>query len=178
MQLQHGSKLERGRVVKRAIGPDGTTSGEYNENPILNSVVYEVEFPDGDVQEYAANVIAENMLSQVDSDGYSLSLIQGIVDHRSNSSAVPKSEKYIITQSGQRRLRQTTVGWKLLVAWRDGSETWVPLKDIKESNPVDVAEYAKASDIDDEAAFAWWVPYTLRKRDIIISSVKRFTTIG
>jgi len=104
VQLQHGSKLERGRVVKRAIGPDGTTAGEYNENPILNSVVYEVEFPDGDVQEYAANVIAENMLSQVDSDGYSLSLIQGIVDHRSNSSAVPKSEKYIITQSGQRRL--------------------------------------------------------------------------
>ena len=58
------------------------------------------------------------------------------------------------------------------MAWRDGSETWVPLKDIKESNPVEVAEYAKSSGIDDEAAFAWWVPYTLRKRDIIISSVK------
>lgn len=73
-------------------------------NTVLNSVVYEVEFPDADVQEYAANVITENMLSQVDSDGYNLSLIQGIVDHRSSPSAIPKSEKYIVTQSGQRRL--------------------------------------------------------------------------
>lgn len=58
------------------------------------------------------------------------------------------------------------------MVWRDGSETWVSLKDIKESNPVEVAKYASASGIDDEAVFAWWVPYMLRKRDIIISSVK------
>ena len=44
-----------------------------------------------------------------------------------------------------------------------------PLKDSKESNPVDVAEFAKARGTDDESAFAWWVPHTLRKRDLIIS---------
>ena len=43
---------------------------------------------------------------------------------------------------------------------------------MKDSHPVDVAEFAKARGIADEAAFAWWVPYTLRKRDIIIKSVK------
>jgi hypothetical protein len=26
--------------------------------------------------------------------------------------------------------------------------------------------------LDDEPAFAWWVPYTLRRRDIILSKVK------
>jgi hypothetical protein len=31
------------------------------------------------------------------------------------------------------------------------------LKDLKESNPVEVAEYAVANKIDDEPAFAWWV---------------------
>jgi hypothetical protein len=43
---------------------------------------------------------------------------------------------------------------------------------LKESNPVEVAEYATKVGIADEAAFAWWVPYTLRKRDAIISLVK------
>ena len=43
---------------------------------------------------------------------------------------------------------------------------------MKESNPVEVAEFAKAKGIDNEPSFAWWIPYTLRKRDIIISKLK------
>ena len=43
---------------------------------------------------------------------------------------------------------------------------------MKESNPVEVAEYARARSVDDEPAFAWWVPYTLKKRDIIIGTIK------
>ena len=42
---------------------------------------------------------------------------------------------------------------------------------LKESNPIEVAEFAVARGIDVEAAFCWWVPYTLRKRDSIISAV-------
>ena len=47
-----------------------------------------------------------------------------------------------------------------------------PLKDMKESHTVQVSQYEKALGIDDMPAFAWWVPYTLRKRDVIISSLK------
>ena len=61
--------------------------------------------------------------------------------------------------------------WKLLVKWDDSSKQWIELKILKESNPVRVAEYAIARDIEDEPAFAWWVPYTLRKRDTIIAVV-------
>ena len=50
-------------------------------NPFLNSIIYDVEFPDGQVKEYAANIIAENMLTQVDSDGMSTTLMEAIVDH-------------------------------------------------------------------------------------------------
>ena len=35
-----------------------------------------------------------------------------------------------------------------------------------------VAEFATSVGIAEEPAFAWWVPYTLRKRDRIIASVK------
>ena len=45
--------------------------------------------------------------------------------------------------------------------------------DVKESIPVPLAEYAVKVGIADEPAFSWWVPYTLRKRDQIVSAVNR-----
>ena len=56
--------------------------------------------------------------------------------------------------------------------WKDGSFYWVPLKDLKHSNPVDMAEYSVANEISDDPAFNWWVKDTLRHRYIIISKVK------
>ena len=50
--------------------------------------------------------------------------------------------------------------------------TWERLADLKESNPIEVAKYAKSRQIDDQPAFAWWVAYTLKCRDHIISAVK------
>jgi hypothetical protein len=51
-------------------------------------------------------------------------------------------------------MRKTTQGWKLLVKWAGGSEAWIALKDMKESHPVETAEFARARDITDEPAFA------------------------
>ena len=45
------------------------------------------------------------------------------------------------------------------------------LKYLKESNSIDVAEYAKSQGIDDEPVFKFWVPYTLKKQDNIIAAV-------
>ena len=42
---------------------------------MLNPMVYDVEFQDGTIIEYAADVIAENMLTQVDEYGYTLTLM-------------------------------------------------------------------------------------------------------
>ena len=78
----------------------------------------------------------------------------------------------MITNTGQRRLRKTTTGWKLLIQWSNDSETWIPLKDMKESHPCETAEFARARGIADEPAFAWWVPYTLRRREIILAKIK------
>ena len=63
------------------------------------------------------------------------------------------------------------MGWNFLCEWKDSSSSWVSLKVLKESNPVEIAEYVTAMGLQDEPAFAWWVPYTLRKRDRIIASI-------
>ena len=56
--------------------------------------------------------------------------------------------------------------------WKDGSVKWVKLKGLKQSNPVDLDEYAVANEISDEPAFNWWVKETSEHRDSIISRVK------
>ena len=92
-----------------------------------------------------------------------------ILDHKRDGSALRMNEKYIKSKNGQMKLRQTTVGWSFLVRMKDGTESWTPLRLLKESNPVDIAEYVLSRKINNEPAFAWWVPYTLRKRYVIIS---------
>jgi len=115
--------------------------------------MYDVESPDGEVKEYAANVIAENMLGQVDSEGFTISLLDSILDYQKDGHAVAKKGQYATTKRGGRQLRKTTCGWKLLVRWKDGSKSWIPLKDMKESHPVEIAKFVKARGIDREPAF-------------------------
>jgi hypothetical protein len=124
VSLQLGEDMAVGKVARRALGPDGRVTGIYDENPMLNSMIYEIEFPDGQVKEYAANVITENTLTQVDADGYSITMMDAIIDYRKDDSiAVPKSDKHLVTKRRQRKLRKTTVGWSLLVKWADTPET-------------------------------------------------------
>jgi hypothetical protein len=59
-----------------------------------------------------------------------------------------------------------------LIRWKDGSTQWTRLADLKESNPVELAEYAIGNKLVNEPAFKWWVPYVIKKKDRIISSVK------
>jgi hypothetical protein len=58
------------------------------------------------------------------------------------------------------------------VLWKVGSTYWVSLKDLKQSHPVEVADYAVANKISEEPAFAWRVRKVLRKRNIVIKKVK------
>ena len=51
-------------------------------------------------------------------------------------------------------------------------ESWATLADMKESHLVETPEFACARGTNDEAAFVWWVPYTLHKHDGILSAVR------
>ena len=45
------------------------------------------------------------------------------------------------------------------------------LKVLKDSNPIEVAEYVTTLGLENEPSFSWWVPFTLKKRYCIISLV-------
>jgi len=96
------------------------------------------------------------------------------MDHRKDNSAVKMDDKYIKYGSNQ-TLRKTTQGRYFQVLWRDGTTSWEPLKNLRVSNPVEVAEYVISNKLAEEPAFAWWVPQTLKKRDRILAQVKART---
>ena len=113
--------------------------GTQNPNPLLDTATYEVKFDDGEVDTYTANIIAEHIYSQVDDDGYNYYVFDEIIDHRYDETALFEEEaKY--TKGGQKVFKRTTRGWEMCVRWKDGSSSWVKLKDMKDSNPIETAE--------------------------------------
>ena len=172
VMLPYGGQLKRAKVKNRKRDEDGKPVGLRNQNPILDSREYEVEFPDGSVDFVTANIIAENLYSQVDAEGNSVMYMKEILDHKKDGTALSKDDGYFTTNAGKRVPKRSTKGWKFLVSWKDESSTWVTLKDLKESNPVQVAEYVVANKLSEEPAFNWWVNHVLKKRDRIIKKVR------
>jgi hypothetical protein len=172
--VQRGDATTRARVKKRAR--DSTTGdllGKRHNNPYMSTAVYDIEFPDGEIESYGANLVAENLYSQCDDEGNMFLVMEEISDHKRGNDAIPIQDGFVQSKNGNEVPKRTTRGWQLLVEWKDGASDWIPLKDLKDSNPVELAEYAVANGIDREPAFYWWVPHVLKKRNRIISKLKK-----
>ena len=108
--MSHRDKLLNAKILCRSLDPTGWSLVCYHKNPILNTLVYDVEFPDGGVKEYSANVIAENILSQVDDEGVLLTVFDSILEYTKDDSAIEKKDLYFKIRSGAKHMRKTTCG--------------------------------------------------------------------
>jgi hypothetical protein len=99
-------------------------------------------------------------------------MLSEIIDHRVLIDAIPKTQGTYENPYGVKRRKATTRGWELLVEWRDGSTDWIVLKGLKESYPVELAQYAIERGIQDEPAIAWWLPHVVKKQKRILRKVK------
>jgi hypothetical protein len=82
---------------------EGRPIGRANENPLLDTREYEVEFLDGQVESMSANLIAQHLFSQVDEEGHRYVLLDDITDFRENEAAVDKADAFIVMKNGVRR---------------------------------------------------------------------------
>ena len=171
VMLARGDNMLTGKVTGRKREADGSLKGNGHSVPMLDTRKYTVEFPDGAEATYAANVLAEGMYLQCDENGNQFLLLDSIVEHETDKTAIqPGKDQF--RYHGRLVQKRTTKGWKLCVQWKDGTTSWERLADLKESFPSEVAEYSVAAGIDHLPAFKWWVPYILKKRNAIISKVK------
>ena len=80
-------------------------------NPITDTRLYDVEYLDGTIVTLAANVIADNILSQVDKEVHQQLIIDERIDHRSNSEALLHDDAYYLTKNANKCRKQTTKVW-------------------------------------------------------------------
>ena len=104
--------------------------------------MYEFEYFDGFMTSMAANSIAENMFAQFDEEGNLHVLFDEIVEHRCDGNKFKMEDAFYTNTRGVKQRRPTTKGWKILVKWKDRSATWISLKYMKESYPVQLVKYS------------------------------------
>ncbi len=73
--IPHGEKLQATKVLRHSLDENGQVRRAFNDHTLMNILVYDVEFPDGTVNKYAANINAENMLSHVDPDSFYINIV-------------------------------------------------------------------------------------------------------
>jgi hypothetical protein len=78
----------------------------------------------------------------------------------------------MVQPSNRKTVPGSTKGWQLCVQWKGGRTNWVSLAELKDSNPLELAKYAKAHGLLHESAFNWWAKDVLRLYKSIISKVK------
>ena len=105
------SNPQYAKVTKRFRDADSIPIGTANENPILDSHMYEVEYQDVTKASLAANYIAKNLFAQVDQEGNRHILFDKLIDYRVNGCEVKLQDAFITTGTGTRRRHETTIGW-------------------------------------------------------------------
>ncbi len=160
-------------MISRKRDADGNTVGRAHDRPILDTWTYDVEFDDGTIAELTANKISECMYAQCDTGGNQYELLDCFVDFDKSLTAISLADQNIVMK-GHPSKHCNTYGWKICCQWKDGSITWESLKDLKESHPLEMAEYAVTQGIDHKPSFNWWVPQVLRPRKCIIPLVKKW----
>jgi hypothetical protein len=68
----------KARVRKRIRTDTGELVGREHTNPLFDTRTYECVLDDGTIDRYTANIIAENLYSQCDSEGRSMKVLDEI----------------------------------------------------------------------------------------------------
>jgi hypothetical protein len=76
-----------------------------------------------------------------DPGGNQYVLLDYFVDFDKSLTAISIADQNIVVK-GHPSKHCNKYGWKICCQWKDGSTTWESLKDLKESCPLKMAEYA------------------------------------
>ena len=120
VRMLHNEEITRAKVTGRTVFDNGQTSGTYHDNPYHNTLVYDVTFPIGTVKEYAASLIADNMVNQVDKDSFEFNLLELITDHQKPRDALSLDDEQLMNNEMERV--QSDDGWYFQILWTDGNK--------------------------------------------------------
>lgn len=120
--------------------------GRKHTIPTLDSRIFTVKLPDGEEKDIKYTFLAEQLFSKLESKGNQYRLFKGIIGHQRLKNSVDKADGF--RQAGRKKVCQKTVaGYNLELEWKYSSASWLPLREVKETNSVNVAIYARDNDL-------------------------------
>ena len=129
--LPQGDSMQVSKFAQRILDEYGKLVGTYFENLMLNTLMYDVDLPDGATKPYAANMIAEKIHNSVDLDRHRSRTFGEIMNYFKTANTVTIDDATAVVRNGRRYRRKTTTGWNILIGMKDGSDQWYTLKDMK-----------------------------------------------
>ena len=173
VMLPSGDSMTKATVIGQKRDTQGPLICNTHPNPILDAGLYEVRFNDGKTAAYSTNIIAENIYEQVevDNEGQNWAMMDEIVDHCKTNDVIRHEEQHF-KKNGKKCAKWTTKEWFLCIKWKDGSTNWERVSELKESHPLETAEYAEANLLLQEPAFSWLVPQALRQKCRMVKVLK------
>ena len=125
LMLHRVSTLSKVQVTGRKRDAGGQVCGPSNKNPILDTIMYLVQFDDGEVTELTVNVISAQMYAQCDPDGNMYVMLGDLTYHRKSIKAL-----YIEDQKATDSHGRNVMGWQNCCQWKDGNTSWEKLCDF------------------------------------------------
>ena len=78
---------------------------------MMDTREYGLETKNGTHYQYFSNVIAENLYSQIDSEGHQFLVLGEILDHCRDGTAIKVDDGFTIGANGNQHPKKTTRGW-------------------------------------------------------------------
>ena len=82
---QEDDSLMRAIVKRRKLNDDGNPIVNESTNPLVDTRAYEIEFIYGTTEIITANIIADNLLAQVEKERHRQLLLEKIISYRRNN---------------------------------------------------------------------------------------------
>ena len=132
LPIKYDDVLMHAIVKRRKLDDAEKAVGNMNNDPLLDTRAYKIQFADVTTEVLTANIISQNLLAQVHKEGNRQMLLDEIIDHRHDVNTIGKKDACTKMPNGTKLRKMTTEGQQLFIKWKDGSTDWVALKEIKQ----------------------------------------------
>ena len=99
--LKSGDRRLKCVVVNQTDDLKNVPISQQSNNSLLETRIYDLRLPDGQIEQHTANTRAECIYSDIDDAGYTFTMMNELLNHREDDTALTKDQATYFTKSGQ-----------------------------------------------------------------------------
>ena len=98
VMLKTGDRRLKCAVVNQTQDLKNVPIGQQNNNPLLGTRIYDLQLPDGQIEQHTANTIVECIYSNIDKECHTFTMMNELLNHKKDDTALTKDEATYFTK--------------------------------------------------------------------------------